>query len=154
MFCAQCISGYTRSSNFSCAKCPEQWKNILLLVGVFLIALILIVLLVKSTLNAVHSEKSPFAIYIKVMINHLQLIFLTSSFDLSWPDQVNAFYDQTEPVANVSDKVVSLDCFLDGTSKSLLTFSLQRNRSLLSLPPHLSAHSFPGNRCFSFILVS
>lgn len=55
MFCAQCIQGYTRSSTFKCAKCPEQWKNILLLVGVFLIALILIVLLVKSTLNAVHS---------------------------------------------------------------------------------------------------
>lgn len=55
MFCAQCIQGYTRSSTFECAKCPEQWKNILILVGVMIVAVFLIVILVKSTLNAAHS---------------------------------------------------------------------------------------------------
>lgn len=50
------------------------------------------------------------------MTNHIHLIFLTASFDLNWPSLIQNFFDSTEPVANVGDRIISIDCFMD-TSK-------------------------------------
>lgn len=86
ILCASCRENYSRDSQFRCAPCPKPWKNILLISIIFVVTLAAIVFLVKYTISSAKSQKSPFSIYMKVLINHLQLIFLTSSFDLSWPD--------------------------------------------------------------------
>ncbi len=119
VLCGQCESGYSRDSQFQCASCPEPWKNILLLSVFFLLTVAALVLLVKYTLKSAKEEKSPFSIYLRVLINHFQLIFLTSTFDLSWPDQVSSLYAASEPVANVSQKIISLDCFISCKPPSL-----------------------------------
>jgi hypothetical protein len=51
-------------------------------------------------------------------MNHLQLIYLTASFDFDWPDNVESFFETSEPVAQVSQQVLSFDCFLDQRSDS------------------------------------
>ena len=53
------------------------------------------------------------SVYIKILMNHLQLILLTASFDLNWPDEVVKYFESTEPVAQVSQQILSFDWFLD-----------------------------------------
>lgn len=52
------------------------------------------------------------------MMNHLQLILLTASFDFDWPSQVQDLFDTTEPAAQVSSQILSVDCFLDTRSSN------------------------------------
>ena len=47
-------------------------------------------------------------------MNHFQLIILTASFDLEWPDQVESLYDTTRPIADISSRIISLDCLISG----------------------------------------
>ena len=69
----------------------------------------------RITLSSMQERKSPFSAYFKIMTNHMHLIFLTASFDLSWPQVISEFFNSTEPVANISDRIISFDCFIDST---------------------------------------
>ena len=44
-----------------------------------------IVYLVWSTLVGAKDVRNVTSIYIKIMVNHLQLILLTASFNFKWP---------------------------------------------------------------------
>ena len=92
ILCAQCEAGYVRNSQFQCAECPSQWKNALLLSAVFLIALLAIIVLIRATLQSMKNQRSIGSVYFKILANHLQLIILTLSFELDWPDQVKTLY--------------------------------------------------------------
>lgn len=73
----------------------------------------------RITLSSMKERKSPFSAYFKILTNHLHLILLTASFDLSWPQVISDFFRSTEPVANVSDRIISVDCFMDASGNSL-----------------------------------
>lgn len=85
ILCAQCETGYVGNSNFQCAACPELWKNVLLLIFVFLLATVVIVVFIKVTLASTKSKKSNVSVYLKILTNHLQLIVITLNFNLDWP---------------------------------------------------------------------
>ena len=73
----------------------------------------------RLTLKSMKERKSPFSAYFKILTNHFHLILLTASFELSWPQLIADYFKSAEPVANVSDRIISIDCFLDQSSKSL-----------------------------------
>ena len=58
------------------------------------------------------AKKSNLSVYMKILANHFQLIVLTLNFDLDWPGQVDAVNETAKPVADVSSRIISLDCFL------------------------------------------
>ena len=82
-----------------------------------LAAIIIIVIIIRSTLEGALVRKNLQSVYMKILMNHLQLILLTSSFDFDWPDNVKEFYDSTKPVSQVSNQLISFDCFLDKRSE-------------------------------------
>ena len=129
ILCAQCEAGYVRNSQFQCAECPSQWRNALLLSAILLIALFLIIVLIRTTLSSMKNQRSIGSVYFKILANHLQLIVLTLSFELDWPDQVKAFYSITQPVVDVASRVISLDCFL-GSGKQLVTLGEEGVKSV------------------------
>ena len=90
-----------------------MWQNILLLIIVAVVVIGGIIFLIVITLRTMSERKSPFSSYIKIFTNHLHLILLTASFDLSWPSVIEEFFQSTEPVANIADRIISFDCFLD-----------------------------------------
>ena len=100
------------NSNFQCAACPEQWKNILLLILVLLLASAVIIIFIKMTLMSTQAKKSNTSVYIKILVNHLQLIVITLNFNLDWPDEVTQFKETIKPFADVSSRILSFDCFL------------------------------------------
>ena len=80
MLCATCETGYVRDAKFQCAECPEQWKNILLLVVFVLLASALLIILIRVTLQSMRNQNSLLSVYFKILTNHLQLVLLTISF--------------------------------------------------------------------------
>ena len=76
-----------------------------------------IVFMIRSTLAGALQRKNIQSVYIKLLMNHLQLLILTSTFDLDWPSQVIELFDTGKPVAQVSTQIISFDCFLDQRSE-------------------------------------
>ena len=114
--CADCEAGYSRSGEYECAKCPNPILNVLQLVGILFWVTVGIVIMIRSTLTSALQRKNIQSVYIKILMNHLQLIVLTASFDFDWPNAVLELFDSTEPVATVSTHILSFDCFLDTRS--------------------------------------
>lgn len=73
--------------------------------------------MIRSTLAGALQRKNIQSVYIKILMNHLQLIVLTSSFDFDWPTAVLRLFETTEPVAQVATHIISFDCFLDQRSE-------------------------------------
>uniref|UniRef100_A0A7S3JBG8 Uncharacterized protein n=1 Tax=Euplotes harpa TaxID=151035 RepID=A0A7S3JBG8_9SPIT len=68
--------------------------------------------LIKSAL-----KPSPTSVYTKILMNHLQLISITSSFNFEWPSSILSFFSAVTPIATASDNLISFDCFLDTRSE-------------------------------------
>ena len=75
------------------------------------------VIIIKSTLEGALVRKNLQSIYIKILMNHLQLIMLSASFDFDWPDNVKDFFGTTKPASQVSSQIISFDCFMDQRSE-------------------------------------
>ena len=88
---AEWAVNFSKSSNYKWEKCPDLTWNIIRLFLIFLAIIIGIVIIVRSTLTGALQKKNVQSIYIKLLMNHLQLLTLTSSFDLRWPDNVSSF---------------------------------------------------------------
>ena len=58
------------------------------------------------------AKKSNVSVYLKILTNHLQLIVITLNFNLDWPNEVNKLNETTKPLADVSSRIISFDCFL------------------------------------------
>jgi len=63
-------------------------------------------------------KKNVTSIFMKILMNHMQLITLTASFNFSWPEQVLAFFSAVKPASSASTQVLSVDCFLGSKSNS------------------------------------
>jgi hypothetical protein len=110
--CSGCLPGYSRSGDYECSACPTPELNFIRIVGILVGCIIGIIFMVRSTLkNALNP--SPTSVYIKILMNHLQLIMITSSFNFDWPESLVSFFETVAPIATASDNLVSFDCFLD-----------------------------------------
>lgn len=65
--------------------------------------------MIRSTLAGALQRKNIQSVYIKILMNHLQLIYLTASFDFDWPERVVDLFETSEPVAQVSSQILSFD---------------------------------------------
>eukprot|EP00347_Sterkiella_histriomuscorum_P009615 403340531 len=113
ILCSTCIQDYSRTGSFVCAKCPDATQNILRITGLCLLAIFLIIFLIRSTLKGAMVKKNVMSIFQKIIMNHLQLIVMTAAFNFNWPQMVSKFFDTSQPVAQASTQVLSVDCFLN-----------------------------------------
>lgn len=112
ILCAECDSGYSLTGLAQCGLCPELTSNIVKLTGVVVLVVILFVLMVRSTLAGAAAKKSNTSVFMKILMNHFQLILLVSSFNFQWPEQLETFFAATSPVSQASTQVISIDCFM------------------------------------------
>ncbi len=75
-------------------------------------AIVVIVIFIKLTLSSMSSQKSNVSVFLKILTNHLQLIVLTLNFDLDWPGPVTSVNETAKPLADISSRIISFDCFL------------------------------------------
>ncbi|CDW90223.1 UNKNOWN [Stylonychia lemnae] len=73
------------------------------------------VFLIRSTLKGATQKKNILSIFTKILLNHLQLLLISSSFNFQWPDAITQFYSSFKPVSQTAQQIISIDCFLSGT---------------------------------------
>ena len=76
---------------------------------------IVVVVLVRATLKAAAAEKpSDSSVFNKILLNHLQMLIITSDFDMDWPPQVQQIFAVAAPINELTNAIVNFDCFMDG----------------------------------------
>ena len=114
--CATCETGYSKSTSGLCSKCPNTQINALIMTSIMIAMIFVAYIMVSSTLKSAFSAKSLHSIYIKIFTNYLQIVFLTTQFNLNWPTYVLSFFEIQKNAASASDQLYSIDCFF--TEKS------------------------------------
>jgi len=111
--CQACKSGYSRTSENVCSPCPEPETNFTILVLILLLVAGLSVAMVITTLRSAYKPKSLQSIYIKIFTNYIQLVYLTTQFELSWPDFVLELFAVQKSTATATEQVFSVDCYIE-----------------------------------------
>lgn len=95
--------GYSSSGfTYKCTACPDNISNGFKMT-VLLIALIIVIsFLVRQSLLGALEKRNLLSVYIRILLNHLQLLTLTASFDLSWPEQLEQFFSSVKPVSEIT----------------------------------------------------
>ena len=75
--------------------------------------IIIILILVTSTIYTDIRRRFNINVLFRVLMNHLQLMFLTISFKFDWPSEIEKLFVGLEPLANLSSHAVSFDCLFD-----------------------------------------
>lgn len=133
ILCADCSAGFSRTGEFECSKCPDPIYNIIRLSLVMFAVIGGIVIMIRSTLSGALQRKNIQSVYIKLLMNHLQLLILTASFDFDWPSAVLKIFETSEPVAQITTQILSFDCFLDQRGDSDDTSSDDGDGNLIRL---------------------
>ncbi|CDW81646.1 UNKNOWN [Stylonychia lemnae] len=118
VLCADCEIGFSRDNDFQCSFCPIPFLNSLRLLAILTAVVILVVFMIRSSLNGAMDANNVTSIYLKILLNHFQLILVTASFDFRWSQQIVEFFSSTKQVATASTQIFSFDCFLDKRSSN------------------------------------
>ncbi|TNV88178.1 hypothetical protein FGO68_gene13761 [Halteria grandinella] len=114
ILCANCQYGYSKSYDSNrCSKCPDNLENILLIAVFIIVFLVVITILVRSNIQNESQEKNFLPVFLRILLNHLQILSLTASFDFDWPEQLSNFYKSIQPASDVSTQLLSIDCLLE-----------------------------------------
>ena len=116
--CFACEVGYSRSGTNKCALCPSTVENVFIIISLLIFIIFVAAVMVRSTLKSAYSPKALHSIYIKIFTNYLQLVFLTTQFDLKWPWYVLQLFSVQQSVASASDQIFSLDCYFTSNGAS------------------------------------
>lgn len=70
VLCSACMPGFSRSGIFNCLHCPNQYANLLRILGILFVLAAVVIFMVKSTLDSA-TRKNYHSVYIKIIMNHL-----------------------------------------------------------------------------------
>jgi len=135
--CNGCLSGFSRLNQHECGLCPSFVTNLLRTIGVGCAFLLALVIIVATAIKSAYRTSSYFSIYMKVLLNYLQLIMMTANFDLNWPSYLHSFIQTQQVVGNVSDQVFSIDCFFQSEGQEDQGNAVRMKIVLLSFLPLL-----------------
>jgi hypothetical protein len=85
--CSTCMEGYTRLGSFNCTQCPEF--PVISFIGLFILLLALVVFVIRSTIANAKKKLKYHSAYLRILLNHLQIVSLISALSLDWTEQVN-----------------------------------------------------------------
>eukprot|EP00347_Sterkiella_histriomuscorum_P002765 403366887 len=119
ILCADCKNQYTRDSSYVCTKCQNLTSNIIKIIGIFILVCFLIVLMVRSTIKGAQDRKNLLSVYQKILLNHIQLILLTSNFSYQWTQLVIDFFAGCIDIDGESRNKEDLEILCDSDEHSI-----------------------------------
>lgn len=140
--CQSCAKDYSRTSNNRCVKCPDNVGNVVKLVFILLILIVICVIMVKQTLESAYEPQKLYSVYLKIFTNYIQLVFLTTQFNLKWPDYVLELFNVQLNTATIINQVFSPECFLRQSGATSEQAYYQKVIILAILPLILWAGAF------------
>lgn len=135
--CNGCISGFSRQSTTECAKCPPVYQNAIRVTGIGLGIFIALIIIVRTAINSAKKVRSYYSIFIKILLNYIQLVMLTASFQLQWPTYVQELFKIQQSAGSVTEQIFSIDCFLDNSETDTQARTVRSKLIMLSILPLL-----------------
>jgi hypothetical protein len=103
---------------------------------------VFITLAVFFTLKSGAKNTFRLNVLLRVIINHIQMMAIAVSFQLSWPSSIESMLGSMVPVADIGTRFISIDCFIDlrnedGTGENALPLVYIRLIIFCALPAAL-----------------
>lgn len=114
--CNTCETSYSRTAKNTCQACPDPEVNGVRIGGLTIGVVILIVFLVRSTMSSALRPRELASVYLRILMNYLQLVMLTATFNLNWPSEVETVLSTQESAGTATAQVFSFDCYMTGIS--------------------------------------
>merc|ERR1712176_348939 len=86
--------------------------NLFVFIGGIVLLLIFIVILVRAALQASELKRPLYAVYLKIFLNHYQLMQVISTIDFGWPPEIQAVLRLQNYITQIPENVLSVDCLL------------------------------------------
>lgn len=110
--CNECGDTYSSQGNGLCSKCPSVSSNLVLCSVLGLLVACLFILIVIITLRGALKPRSELAVYLKILLNYVQMLMVASSLNLNWPAYVEKFLRGQQAAGNAADQLLSVECLL------------------------------------------
>lgn len=114
--CQICDYGYSRTEKDSCSLCPEHAPNVVRLVLVSISLCAFLVYTIRSAFASAAKELNLQGVYMKILMNYLQSVVLTSSFSMNWPLLVLKLFQVQRYAGEANEQILSFECFSQGSS--------------------------------------
>ena len=88
VMCANCINRYKRSGAFECSECDSPKVTMIASIGILLALILIILVLVGVNVRSAHKKKPLVTVYLKIFLNHFQLIQVIATIDFGWPNLI------------------------------------------------------------------
>lgn len=100
---------YSRTGDFKCSKCPPLWLNIIISILMFSALIIFTIIVIFFTISASNRNKFKINVLMRMLMNHVQIMVITVSFELNWPSALSKMLGSTKPIADISTQFISFD---------------------------------------------
>ena len=110
--CQSCASNFSSAGRDKCGRCPDKNENVVKLSFIALGAVVMNGIMVSSTLKSATKATALHSIYLKILMNYLQLVVLVTEFRLEWPDPVLQLFSTQQQAGEVVQQAYSFDCLL------------------------------------------
>ncbi|CAG9325837.1 unnamed protein product [Blepharisma stoltei] len=135
--CQSCKAGFSRTSANKCEECPSFAKNLAIIIAIAIALFILVSIMVRATIKSAFKPKTLTSIYIRILLNYLQMVILTSTFKLNWPSEIlKLFYIQSS-TDYIYQQLYSFQCLLEDENSYSKVF--YKSLIMISLIPILMA---------------
>jgi predicted outer membrane repeat protein len=108
--CQTCSINYHRVSKIWCKPCPSYSSSVALSIGYALAVTSFSIFIVVTSIKSARKHKSLHSVYLKVLMNYLQLVMLMGSFNLSWPTMTKELLNVQDSAGSFSEHLFSTDC--------------------------------------------
>lgn len=115
--CMTCENTYSAQGNGICTLCPGFTSNIVITTFLVLSVLTMFALIVYISIRGAQRPRSELAIFLKIMLNYVQMIMVASSLNINWPNFVAKFLRGQQMAGNAADQMMSIECILKQMSQ-------------------------------------
>lgn len=115
--CNGCSSGYSQSGQASCLECNEYAYTVLILTAYAIAYSAIVSMLIYQNLKTVFKPKSLLSVYLRVLVNYIQLTIILTSFKLDWPGIIVSINSFNSEIGAMSNQIVDLGCVTSGNTE-------------------------------------
>jgi Ca2+-binding EF-hand superfamily protein len=118
--CDKCHYGFTRSSG-KCHRCPPFWVCAATLANGFAGGFVLMIGMVMMVVADAGSVSNEAALK-KIVLNHMQILGMATSFDLNWGSNTKEFFNTIGAFSSVGDQLIQSGCILNSLDVGMEPF--------------------------------
>ena len=133
--CNGCLSEFSRQNQNECLPCPSFTINTIRMGGIAIGVFIALIVIVKTAINSAKKQRSYYSIFIKIMLNYLQLVMLTAAFQMKWPSYMKELFKIQQSAGNVTEQIFAVDCFFSTGSKDSQALAVRMKLVGIGLSP-------------------